>query len=73
MRLFRRRRKVNLEDFNIPEVKDGTIDFILVDGETPQIIIDKATIPSVIITGTILPAVTAIDGVFVIQDEDQDA
>ena len=72
MRLFRRRRQVNLEDFNIPEVKDGTIDFILVHGETPQIIIDKATIPSVTITEITFPAIS-IDGVFVIQDEDQDA
>jgi len=70
MRLFRR-RKVNLEDFNIPEVKDGTIDFILVHGETPQIIIDKATIPSVIITGTTSPAIIS-NGVFVVEDQDAD-
>ena len=71
MRLFRR-RKVSLEDFNIPEVKDGTIDFILVHGETPQIIINKATIPSVIITGTIPPPIVLIDGVLVVEDEDAD-
>ena len=70
--LFRRRRKVNLEDFLIPEVKDGTIDFIIVKGEVPQIIMGEATVPSATILGTVPPAVISIDGVAVIQDEDQD-
>ena len=72
MRLFRRRRKVNLEDFNIPEVKDGTIDFILVHGEIPQIIIGKATVPSATISDIIPPAVISVDGVLVVKDEDAD-
>ena len=65
MRLFRRRRKVNTEDFKIIEVKAGTLSVSEVVFSRP-VTVSSPTFP----TGTIPPAVVSISGVFAIPDED---
>ena len=66
MRLFRRRRKVNTEDFKIIEIKAGMLSVPEVVFSEP-ITISVPTFP----TGTIPPAVVSISGVFPIRDPDE--
>ena len=66
VRLFRRRRKVNTEDFKIIEVKAGMLSVPEVVF-TGSVTISAPTFP----TGTIPPAVVSINGAFTIRDPDE--